>query len=185
MRNFVTVQTVVLNKNLVTKARDFAKQVTPTVGVSGKGYADANQFNLQKIEHDHCVSKLGEEAVRIIFEQQHRQVWGPDYHVYQSGQKSWAADLYIDGTGLAVKTQTVTSAQRFGLSWTFQAGAFRKDPILNQPDAWVCFVALDEVTHYAKVYPPYQIKELKFEAPKLHKLKGSKKVVYAASLMVL
>lgn len=185
MQDFSGIQTVVLDQNLVIKAKDFAKRVTPTVGVSGGGYQDTNQFNLQKIEKDHFVSKLGEEAVRIVFEQLNRRVWGPDYQVYQGAKKSWDADLYIDGIELAVKTQTVASARQFGLSWTFQAGSYRKDPILHTPDAWVCFVEIDDTTYYGRVYPPYQIKELQFAEPKLNRLKGSKKVVYATSLMVL
>lgn len=181
MHNFVEVQTVVVDKSLVVKAKDFAKKVSPTVGVPGKGYRDTHQLNLPKIEHDHFVSKLGEEAVRIVFEQLNRRVSGPDYRVYQGMQKSWDADLYIDGMGLAVKTQTVLSAKRFGLSWTFQAGAYRKDPILDHPEAWVCFVEVDETTYRCRVYPPCQIRDLKFGEPKLDKLKGTKKVVYAES----
>lgn len=185
MQDFVKVQTVTLEQSLVSKARDFAKQVTPTIGCPGRGYQDANQVNLQKIEHDHYVSKLGEEAVRTVFQQLNRRVWGPDYQVYQAAQKSWNADLLIDGIGLAVKTQTATSAKRFGLSWTFQAGVYRKDPILNHPDAWVCFVEVNDAIYHCRVYPPHQIKQLKFEEPKLDRLKGSKKVVYATSLTVL
>ena len=182
MRHFVEVQTVVTGGDLVVKAKNFAKQVTPTIGSRGSGYQDTHQVNLQKIENDHFVSKMGEEAVRIVFEKIGRQVKGPDYQIYAGKQKSWDSDLYIDGLGLAVKTQATSLAKKFGLSWTFQAGANRKDPILNHLDAWVCFVEFNETTLQCRVYPPYQIKELTFGEPKLEKLKGSKKVVYADSL---
>jgi hypothetical protein len=182
MRYFVNVQTIAIDTTLTAKAQEFAKQVTPTVGSSGSGYRDTNQFNLQKIENDHFVSKIGEEAVRIAFEQYNRQVQGPDYQIYEGKQKSWDSDLYIDGLGLAVKTQSASLAKKFGLSWTFQAGAYRKDPILNNLNAWVCFVEFNEITRQCRVYPPYQIKELTFGEPKLEKLRGSKKVVYAESL---
>lgn len=185
MRYFTNIQTVIADAVLVVKAKNFAKQVTPTVGAPGSGYRDTNQFNLQKIENDHFVSKVGEEAVRIVFEQLGRQVRGPDYQIYEGKRKSWDSDLYIDGFGLAVKTQTTSLAKKFGLSWTFQAGTYRKDPILNNLDAWVCFVEFNEATRQCRVYPPYQIKELTFGEPKLDKLKGSKKVVYAESLPVL
>ncbi|MDP1714786.1 MAG: hypothetical protein Q8L41_08575 [Anaerolineales bacterium] len=182
MRYFVKVQTVVIDAGLVVKAKSFAKQVTPTIGSPGGGYRDTNQFNLQKIEKDHFVSKIGEEAVRIVFEQLGRRVQGPDYQIYKEKQKSWDSDLYIDGRGLAVKTQAASLAKKFGLSWTFQAGIYRKDPILNNLDAWVCFVEFNETTRQCGVYPPYQIKELTFGEPKLDRLKGGKKVVYAESL---
>ncbi len=185
MRHFVEVQTVVIGGDLVVKAKNFAKQVTPTIGSPGSGYRDTHQFNLQKIENDHFVSKVGEEAVRIVFEQFGRQVQGPDYQIYEGKQKSWDSDLYIDGIGVAVKTQGTSLAKKFGLSWTFQAGIYRKDPILNNLGAWVCFVEFNETTCQCRVYPPYQIKELTFGEPKLDKLKGSKKVVYAKSLPVI
>jgi hypothetical protein len=185
MRYFVNVQTIIIETGLVDKAKNFAKQVTPTVGSSGNGYRDTNQFNLQKIENDHFVSKIGEEAVRIVFEQCSRKVQGPDYQIYAGKQKSWDSDLYVDGLGLAVKTQATSLAKKFGLSWTFQAGSYRKDPILNNLEAWVCFVEFNEITRQCRVYPPYQIKELTFGEPKLDKLKGSKKVVYADKLPVI
>ncbi len=185
MRYFIKIQTVAIDAGLVIKAKSFAKQVTPTIGSPGSGYRDTNQFNLQKIENDHFVSKIGEEAVRIVFEQFGRQVQGPDYQIYAGKQKSWDSDLYIDDLGLAVKTQATSLAKKFGLSWTFQAGTNRKDPILNNLGAWVCFVEFNETTRHCRVYPPYQIKELTFGEPKLDKLKGSKKVVYAESLPAL
>jgi hypothetical protein len=185
MRHFTTIQTLILSPELLSKARDFAKLVTPTIGSSGGGYRDTNQFDLKKIENDHFVSKAGEEAVRIVFEKFGRQVKGPDYRIYEGKQKSWDSDLYIDGLGLAVKTHSTALSKRFGLSWTFQAGSQRRDPILTQPDAWVCFVEFNPYTYKCRVFPPYQIKELIFGEPQLEKLKDSKKVVYAESLPVL
>ena len=103
MRYFVGVQTIVIEPCLIVKAKIFAKQVTPTIGSPGNGYRDTYQSNLKKIENDHFVSKVGEEAVRIVFEQCSRQVRGPDYQIYDGKQKSWDSDLYIDGFALAVK----------------------------------------------------------------------------------
>ena len=185
MLYFTTVQTVVLTPELIAKARDFAKLVTPTIGSPGSGYRDTNQFDLKKIENDHFVSKAGEEAVRIVFEKFERQVKGPDYRIYEGKQKSWDSDLYIDGLGLAVKTQSTALSKRFGLSWTFQSGSQRRDPILSKPGAWVCFVEFNPSIRQCRVFPPYQIKELTFGEPKLEKLKGSKKVVYVGSLPAL
>lgn len=82
---------------------------------------------------------------------------------------------------IASKTQTKSSADKFGLSWTFQCGKQRKDTILDQPESWVCFVQCDDSnTQYnCIVYPPIQIEEIKFGKPKLLKLRGEKLVVYA------
>ncbi len=182
MRYFEQITAVSVRPNLIAKAAQFAAQVTPTVGTLGKGYRDSSQYNLQKIRHDHFVSKVGEEAVKEVFESSGQTVRGPDYRIYEGKQKSWDADLFVNGVGLAVKTQTTKNAVRYGLSWTFQAGQYRKDPILGQSEAWVCFVQFDEARKWCRVYPPYRMKELTFGEPKLRRLKGSKKVVYAESL---
>jgi hypothetical protein len=176
------IVTVRITPDAIQRAKEFAMSVTPTVGIPGRGYTDTRQQNLEKIRHDHFVSKVGEEAVKAVCLQLGLQVQGPDYQIYVGNQKSWAADLCINGVGLAVKTQTATAAQQFGLSWTFQAGAYRYDPILNQPEAWVCFVEFDEQNQSCVVCPPHQIKDLTFSEPKLARLKGSKKVVYATRL---
>jgi hypothetical protein len=173
---FETIQEVRLSSSLISRAKRFAKDVTATTN-----YKDSRQSNIAKIEQDHFSSKLGEEAVKLAFEKFVKTVKGPDYTIYKSKQKSWEADLFVEGVPLAVKTQSAEAAKRYGLSWTFQAGTVRRDPILEKPEAWVCFVELVAVSS-AKVYPPYQIKDLKFREPKLEKLKGSKLVVYAEEL---
>ena len=181
---FNHIVSVSVNQEIISRADHFAAQVTPTVGTPGRGYRDAAQHNLTKIRHDHFVSKVGEEAVKAVFEGSGQVVRGPDYRIYEGKAKSWASDLFVDGVGLAVKTQTARNAARYGLSWTFQAGERRCDPILHQPDAWVCFVEFDETRQRCRVYSPYQIKALNFGEPKLERLKKSKKVVYAATLPV-
>jgi len=81
-----------------------------------------------------------------------------------------------------VKTQTQEAAERFGLSWTFQWGQQRRDPVLLDPDAWVCFVLFAETLSHCWVYPACQIQELTLADPRLARLKGEKKVVYAQDL---
>lgn len=170
MRAEVTPETVII-------ARNFADKVTQTTN-----YSDARQFNSDKIRDDHFISKIGEEAAKLILSK-YTEVSGPDYNIYQAQQKSWDDDLSAGGIGLAVKTQKRSSAAVYELSWTFQAGPGRRDIILNRPDAWVIFVEYDDSNPYTcYVYPPYQIKELEFGEPKLLKLKGPKKVVYANTL---
>jgi len=181
MRFFNTIITVSVEIDAIRRAKEFSEKVVPTVGKQGI-YTDTNQRNLQKIKHDHYVSKIGEEAVKQVFQQLSKAVRGPDYEIYRGSQKSWDADLYIDRVPLAVKTQTSNLAKKFGLSWTFQASRQRYDPILREPDSWVCFVEFDEEDMQCHVYPPYQIKELNFGEPKLDKLKGTKKVVYRENL---
>lgn len=177
MKFYSEIQQVNLDKNIVLLAWDFAGKVTATTN-----YADSNQNVLKKIKDDHFVSKLGEEACKIVLSK-YANVTGPDYIIYPADKKSWQEDLIINGVGLAVKTQRRTAAKKYSLSWTFQCGAKRKDTILTKPDAWVVFVEYDDTAPYnCYIYPPYQIKNLIFSEPKLPHLIGHKKVIYAAML---
>lgn len=180
MKNFKTIQKVEITERQWEKAENFARKVIETVN-----YTDSRQTNKNKIMWDHFVSKIGEEAVKTVFEKMGLQVKGPDYAVYEGRNKNWDDDLFIDDVPLAVKTQTANSARKFGLSWTFQCGARRSDPILKKLLSWVCFVAFDEAEKCCSVYPPLQIKDLPLKDPVLKKLIGEKKVVYAADLKIL
>jgi hypothetical protein len=179
MREFELVQIVTLSADIIGRARTFARRVVGTVN-----YSDSGQSNTKKIEDDHFVSKLGEEAVANVYRQLGKTVVGPDYTIYEGKQKSWAHDLFVNEIGLAVKTQRRSAARRYGLSWTFQAGKTRRDPILNSPEAWVCFVAFDDLddANTCYIYPTYQIKNCPFKAPRLKRLIESKIAVYVVDL---
>jgi hypothetical protein len=160
------------------RAKTFAQQVTSTTN-----YSDSNQVIKDKILNDHYISKLGEEAVKKVLSQ-YGLVKGPDYAIYIGKDKSWEDDLFINGEGIAVKTQKRSSAKKYGVSWTFQAGALRRDKLLDRPNAWVAFVVYDDIeTHAFFVYPLMQINQLVFQDPVLAHLKGHKVVVYADTLL--
>ena len=179
MSTFRTPQIVHLPPEAVARAKDFAEAVTDTVN-----YRDSNQTVKKKIHDDHFVSKLGEEAVRLVFEARNCIVEGPDYTIYDGKQKSWAADLKVNELDVAVKTQRRSAANRYGLSWTFQDSPERRDPILNMPDAWVCLVAYEDLKpgFECVVYPLRRIKQLIFEPPRLSHLAGKKKTVSMETL---
>lgn len=179
MPTFRTPQIIHLSAEAVSRANEFAEAVINTVD-----YRDSNQIRKQKIRDDHFVSKLGEEAVKAVFESRACTVNGPDYSIYRSKQKSWAADLKINEMEVAVKTQRRSAARRYGLSWTFQASPERHDPILSMPDAWICFVVFEDLDDGGQclVYPMRKIKQLIFEAPRLGRLTGKKQAVYLETL---
>lgn len=179
MPSFRTPQIVQLSPEAVSRAQAFADAVTSTVD-----YRDSNQTQIQKIRDDHFVSKLGEEAVRAVFETRKTIVEGPDYSIYNGKQKSWAADLKVNGLDVAVKTQRRSAANRYGLSWTFQDSPERRDPILETPEAWVAFVVYEDASSGFEciVYPLLKVKNLIFDPPMLPHLAGRKKVVYLEKL---
>jgi hypothetical protein len=179
MATFRTPQTIQLPSEAIARANAFAEAVIDTVN-----YRDSNQSHRQKIRDDHFVSKLGEEAVSLVFEARKCLVEGPDYTIYEGKQKSWVADLKINGLDVAVKTQRRSAANRYGLSWTFQDSPKRRDPILSMPDAWVCFVVFEDRKPGFEciVYPLRKIKQLIFEGPRLSRLVGKKQAVYLETL---
>ena len=173
----ISIQT---SPTTIQKAKAFAKKVILTID-----YRDSNQFDLTKIEEDHFISKIGEEAVRKRYESVGRTVAGPDYTIYPLWEKSWDDDLVINGIGVAVKTQKRSSAKTYGLSWVFQSSSQRTDRILSQKDHWIIFVECNDLDQSFDciVYPQNKVKELVFCDPKLPHLKGRKKVVYAKDLI--
>jgi hypothetical protein len=178
LRLFHTPRVIPLQLSWLDRARVFAKAVIQTTN-----YQDSYQSNKQKIQQDHFISKLGEEAVKEVFTQLGQKVAGPDYTIYSAQQKSWQSDLVINNTELAIKTQSLVSAQKYSVSWLFQSGSKRYDHILNKPKAWVCFVSYGSKAQTCTVYPPMQIKDLVFKEPKLEYLKDSKKAVYLEDLL--
>jgi len=179
MPTFREPQVIRLSSEAVERATAFADAVTATVN-----YRDSNQTTKQKIRDDHFVSKLGEEAVRFVFEKRDCKIEGPDYTIYSGKRKSWAADLKINDLEVAVKTQRRSAAKRYGLSWTFQDSSERRDPILDMPEAWVCLVVYEDLKpdYECVVYPLRRIKQLIFEAPRLSRLVGKKQAVYLETL---
>jgi hypothetical protein len=179
MPSFRTPQKVQLSPEAVSRAQAFADAVTSTVN-----YRDSNQTQHEKIRDDHFVSKLGEEAVRSIFESRQCVVQGPDYSIYSGKQKSWDADLKINDLDVAVKTQRRSAANRYGVSWTFQDSPERRDPILETPEAWVALVVYEDIGSGLEctVYPLLKVRMLVFDPPQLPHLVGKKKVVYLKRL---
>jgi hypothetical protein len=179
MATFRTPQIIQLPPEAVARASAFADTVIDTVN-----YRDSNQSRKQKIRDDHFVSKLGEEAVRLVFEARNCIVEGPDYTIYSGRGKSWVADLKINALEIAVKTQRRSAANRYGLSWTFQDSPKRSDPILSMPEAWVCLVVYEDLKPGCEcvVYPLRKIKQLIFEEPRLNRLVGKKQAVYLETL---
>jgi len=179
MGTFREPQVIHLPPEAVASAIAFADAVISTVN-----YRDSNQSVKKKIRDDHFVSKLGEEAVRFVFEARDCTVEGPDYTIYSGKGKSWDADLKVNDLEVAVKTQRRSAAKRYGLSWTFQDSPERRDPILDMPDAWVCLVVYEDLKedYECVVYPLRRIKQLIFEAPRLGKLVGKKQAVYLETL---
>lgn len=160
---------VILSDEDKNKSMSYAQAVMGTIDYRNRG-----QGNFKKIVQDHYVGKLGEIAVCKLLQSLGKTVTQPDFDIHT--KKSWDDDLFVDGEGVAVKTQNHESAKRYGLSWTFHVN----DPILEDPNKLVYFV--EYTPEEMHVYNGYKISELKFKPPVLERLVPYKKVVYAQDL---
>lgn len=185
-------QLIKIGKEKIEKAMEFSKKV-----VIRNDYSDSNQTNFEKIENDHFISKICEEAVIIAHKNVGLKTTDVDYKIYKQNEKSWDSDLkriYPELQGsipplpLAVKGQSKTSAEKYELSWMFQNSESRKDIILKKDfcEQLVFLVYCNDKvkTYDCWVYPPVKMKDIIpiLKDPKSKHLKGKKLVVYYKDL---
>ena len=77
------IEVIKLSQVLADKAKHFANNVVKTTD-----YSDANQCDQEKVIYDHFISKLGEEAVRMLLTEMGYSVRGPDYTIYPKFKKA-------------------------------------------------------------------------------------------------
>lgn len=101
----------------ISKCKKFAQDV---VGTNVDRYAERNQFDVDKIIDDIFVGKLAEYASYKLLLSRGKQVKEPDTQVYSARKKSFSADLTDGINHYHVKCMKKSTAERFGLSWSFQ-----------------------------------------------------------------
>jgi hypothetical protein len=134
-----------------------------------KLYAYRGAKALDKIHSDICVGKLGELAAAEYFcsiaggtaAEASASVKGPCFEILPTSRKSWSADLILgNGAGAHVKTMTIGSAMKFGLSWIWQ----KQDRAIRetQPITELCalLLATEEDIRLLVVQPIEEIKPL-------------------------
>jgi hypothetical protein len=145
--------------------------------------ARRGQTNEQRIKHQTAVGKMGEYVTHEFLSTLGYECTEPDCEVYTGRKKSWASDLFVDEHKIAVKTQDLDSAMRFGKSWIFQKGGYgfgHTDPVIDGGKSFAVFVTLDLNEKGAYVNGPYDMKVLRsyFKDPKVPSLRFSKTALY-------
>lgn len=148
-------------------------------------YRYRKQTSPEKIQQDITIGKLAEWGVYFIYlDRGWNDITSPDMKIYPAEQKSFSADLIYtnsDDTGwtrfnLHIKSQTDSSADKFGDSWIFQT----KDPLFDnafEHDIIVgCRVNLDKAHIQIRLEKPFL--ELNFADTKLNKFKDNKRAIY-------
>ena len=177
---------IVLNDDEIREAQQFADEVVSTVS---SYYRDRGQSNIDNIKKQTFIGKLGEYGARSWLLLQGYQC--SDINLTVTYNKTFDADLILNnGIKCHVKSQDLESANRFGISWTFQfsgqGGGHRDKEIFDNYDledrVVFCLVQSPVVYICAQVYVS-QLHEMSlFGLPKKESLRGIKKVVYYDSI---
>lgn len=171
-----------LPNEVIEKCKNFTDK---TMKVYKGEYTNRGQTNPGKIREDFLVGQLGVACVISLCEKLGFGVTN------MKGEKSincniggiWGKnELKIDSIIYRIKTQSILQSQMYGTSWVFNA--IPRDPILDQMEASVIFVLLDNLygRYRAYIYPSHQIKELKFTMPDREAITRNKVVVLEDNL---
>lgn len=167
-----------INDEQYAKCFQFSKKVVDT---NLDCYARRNQTDKEKIIDDILVGKLAEIASEKLLAARGIEHSETDLNIYSVGGKSFDPDLYgwteWKSWKFHVKCMKHENAERWGLSWSFQA----KDHIVSDP----CddeYIILCEMMDYHTIDIKTVVKANTllncWDDPKLNKLKGIKKVLY-------
>lgn len=127
------------------RCEEFAAKVQPT-----NIYSEDN-VNAERVFNHIVKGKMGEFYMAL-----HLDKYGecslPDLRIYPAKDKSYDADLQLNGTDVHCKTTCRESARRFGEAWAFN----HNDPLIRDPgDALVCLCTIDMNTGKAQIYGPF------------------------------
>lgn len=153
-------------------------------------YEKRNQSNKANIKEQISIGKVGEFGAYFYLQGMISNISKPDLKIYNSENKSFDYDLKSDKYNVHVKSQLMTTAYEFGLSWTFQygnknSGHFDSHIFNNDLNQHIILTLVHptfvDVLSFCnvKVLHEYNL----FKDPKVDKLKGIKKVIYYDDLI--
>lgn len=172
---------IIVTSQEIENATRFANEVVGT----NHYYSNRGQSNKDTIIHQVFVGKVGEYAVRQWYIQKGFTCSEVDITVTR--KKTFEPDLLVDGQACHVKSQSMESAQRFGISWTFQyAGSSKSghrdyeifDTYSEHDRVVFCVVSPPVVKIMAEVMVPDLHQLGLFDLPKKKELMEYKRVVY-------
>lgn len=107
---------------VVEKIEAFAADCVKT----NRYYALRGQSHIPKITNDIIVGKMGEWAAYEFLKAKYEGVTEPDLKIYVGGRKSHSPDLTAGSVLFSVKTQTLESVKKYGMSWLWEENSLDK-----------------------------------------------------------
>ena len=145
-------------------------------------YSKRNQTNETKIIEDIYIGKMGEVATYLYFKSLNLPCTAPDFEIYEAKQKSYSADLKQEDKYVHVKSQSMASSRRYGVSWILQCRKGDSDKLFkNCTDKdYISFcVEVEGGIDLLGIMPIQELfKNNLFKEPKLEYFKGIKKALY-------
>jgi len=89
-------------------------------------YIARGQTNSNKRQLDAYYGKLGEWAAFSLLCERFEKVSPPSHEIFTGRNKSHSADLIADNISFSVKTQTLESAKKYGISWLMEKNSIAK-----------------------------------------------------------
>lgn len=132
--------------------------------------------------------KIAEWGVTLYFTDLPCTISDPDMTLYAQDKKSFDSDLTINGRDLHVKSQNMSSAEKFGTSWMFQYGGNgvgHCDKLFKDKDGgWVAFCLVDEPKKTVQIVGicDFNTVRAKLKEPKKEALKKTKRCIYLKDL---
>ena len=111
-----------IDKETIEKCTKFAEECVGT----NKYYASRGQANVAKITQDIITGKLGEFAAYELLRSKFEDATLPDLEIYRGNKKSHGADLVAGGHKFSVKTQSMESIKKYGMSWLMEKTSLDK-----------------------------------------------------------
>jgi hypothetical protein len=139
-------------------------------------YKKRNQFDKEKIINDIYNGKVAEFMVYNFLILKQKKVNSPDLNIYEKHNKSYDADLSLQGANIHIKSHNVNS--NFPVSWVFQ----KKDPLITKikDDDFLALVVMNKEINYMYLK---KISEVSFKEPVKESLKETKLCIYENDLL--
>ena len=182
-----------ITKKDLQKANDFAEARYEKSKVH---YMRRKQFNTSKVKHDIMVGALGEiGAYKMLKREYDIEVSKPDLNVYEASKKSFDADLQDKkGRKYHVKSQSLTSSERYGRSYILQYGGNghgHTDKLFRNrgSDDYLIPTEVDTENMVVTVFGCYKIETIfeedMIKMPKVKWLEDVKRAIYLDDLETL
>jgi len=160
-----------LDKEVIESCRVFANKRTED---SLKLYQFRGEHRRQKIFSDIFQGTLAEFAVQKALSEI-APMSAPDLTIYDAKDKSYSKDLEFNGIHIHVKSQSIDSSKRYGISWVFQL----RDSLLESSDPnAVLALCLIHGHLEVKVLGYLKAKDACFKDLKIRHYGKTKKAVY-------